>query len=150
MYLLDAGCPSKGRKIKIMRFPTDGPGESGKDIELLFEHLPEPIDLQKVSSTGLIVESKLHNSDYFLMLNFHSIPLSNTESSEDFYQRRKVQERGYSFASSMKQLGLSLMSSRESCTSLICVSHMTMSIRSHSAMYLISQTACFESFKLDK
>lgn len=37
--------PPKGGKGKILRCPIDGGGQNGEDIKVLFEHLPEPIDL---------------------------------------------------------------------------------------------------------
>ncbi|KAF4633533.1 hypothetical protein G7Y89_g4586 [Cudoniella acicularis] len=37
--------PSKGGKGKILRCPISGAGPNGEDIELLFDGLPEPIDL---------------------------------------------------------------------------------------------------------
>lgn len=37
--------PPKGGKGKILRCPIDGPGVDGQDVEVLFEGLPEPIDL---------------------------------------------------------------------------------------------------------
>jgi hypothetical protein len=47
-----AGCnywtqkgPPKGGKGKILRCPTSGAGPEGDNIEILFDHLPEPIDL---------------------------------------------------------------------------------------------------------
>jgi hypothetical protein len=37
--------PPKGGKGKILRCPIGGAGTAGENIEVLFDHLPEPIDL---------------------------------------------------------------------------------------------------------
>jgi hypothetical protein len=44
--------PPKGGKGKILRCPLDGAGPNGENIEVLFDHLPELIDLALDLSEG--------------------------------------------------------------------------------------------------
>jgi len=80
--------PPKGGKGKILRCPIDGAGPDGENIEILFDHLPEPIDLSLDLAEGWIYWTDRGDIPLGNTVNRARIPQKGEKTSHEILVRK--------------------------------------------------------------
>lgn len=80
--------PPKGGKGKILRCPIDGAGPDGEHIEILFDHLPEPIDLSLDLAEGWIYWTDRGDIPLGNTVNRARIPQKGEKTSYEILVRK--------------------------------------------------------------
>lgn len=112
--------PPKGGKGKILRCPIDGGGQNGEDIEVLFEHLPEPIDLCLDLAEGYLYWTDRGEyvvcSNYWTWLTCTASHLVTLSTEPGFPGKGRKSHTRFLFANSTKELALIWTSETGGCT----------------------------------